>query len=542
MPETIIINRDKRVRKNKQNSNKTKNQPHKARAEQIKVTNKIKARNSRKTGGKKAAPKTSITQSISKQVEELVVNVLSQEGQYLLPRLMGSTVAPHQYRYAQEYTPTPDINGRVRGAIIVRPNPDLFLEISKPDPGTPFTMEINQVVNYQFTMPTNTPITLDAAISTPNGFIKPGYIPEQPGGGTYGMHFSDVNKAVKQGGKYYAGNYTITPGNIVWNIYDSSAHAYTITFIYGHVTAAGLAVIDHQDAANVAAKQSNTQFTIAADAGWIASAALAANLGIFIAINVTAGPNGNTPAGFQITVDMPGWNSNPSTTGILWSQYSLWQLVSGSDTAATQFHTASRFCTTGLNFLFENLTPLLNLGGSIYAARLPGDSYPVPGTVDGIIALVSSQVHHALTTHKLAEGLHWSYTPEKIQDWLFQQRFTEDPYNGNPLNLPFLVMAYNFVGLVEGSLPSFVLTGGYSLEYLTVDISNTFMRSPCCPGLFELLVEQLSMQTVLSENPEHLKNILKVAKNVVTSDQFKIFAMNLVNCGVKMAPMLLSLL
>jgi hypothetical protein len=312
--------------------------------------------------------------------------------------------------------------------------------------------------------------------------------------------------------------------------------------VYGYIAPNGQFVTANISAGHVIASNSATALTDVMNAGWILEVATAGTQGFVLGYEVTGGVLGSTPNGWQVSVQIPGITSVANAT-LTWTQYSLWQMINDvSGVAQMQYRAAERHCVTGVSFLFQNLTALLQRGGSIYAARLPGDTYPIPGTVQSIIALVSSQTHHKLTEHDLSKGMHWSYTPEKIQDWMFQQRVSDDPYSGNPLNTPFLVMAFNFNGITPGAQPNFSMSGGLSLEMLTTDVSNTFIKSLTCPGLYELLCEELSQVPVLCENPDHLKNALACAKRVVTSDAFKLFAKQMVSAGVKLAPQLLALL
>jgi len=183
---------------------------------------------------------------------------------------------------------------------------------------------------------------------------------------------------------------------------------------------------------------------------------------------------------------------------------------------------------------------MLTRGGNIYAARLPGDAFPVPGTVDQIIELVSTQTHDVLKTNRLENGMKYSYAPEKAQDWMFQQHVEQDPYSGNPLNLPFLMVAIQQSGGEAGALLSLTFQGAITLEYLTTDVSNTFFKSPVDPELFALLVRELSQVNLLTENPNHLAHTAEVIKRVLKSDSFKKYARMAIGAGVKVVPLVAS--
>ena len=120
----------------------------------------------------------------------------------------------------------------------------------------------------------------------------------------------------------------------------------------------------------------------------------------------------------------------------------------------------------------------------MYAAQFPGDSFQrIPGNIDEMIAVISSQTKDKLETSDLALGSSWSFKPEKIQGWYFEASDSIDPYNGSPRNLPFFVGVWDVKGL--DVTPVFNIHGSIVMELLSTDISLTYFNLLLFQGMLQ---------------------------------------------------------
>jgi hypothetical protein len=490
-------------------------------------------------------PQFTTKQASSTPVSNLVKNILLQENTYILPRPISTAVAPHRYAGNMEWSPPPpDGSKNLAAAAIVRPNPDVFLEytVQNTDPVavTPFSSQT--ATDFPIMLNDTQNISLDQSVFATNGQIVKCSTAK---GGTTANHISSSAKQLKSGLKYYPGVWTVSNTQaITFSFTNTTNKSLTYVWYLGVVSAAGIASISNTvpGAAAVAAGATGiTTLAVGSYATWIAQAAAAK--GVWIGFALTAEPATiQIPQGLRLGVSIPGGLTVADPT--LWVQKSLWDFLPEADRVIprAQYVAAARKCVTGLMFLLQNNTPELIIGGNLYAARLPGDTHDLPGTVEGLIALISSQVHHKLTTNQLKKGLCWSYTPEKMQDWMFQESPDYDPYNGNPLNLPFLALALTSTMQEINQSISLNLSVCMSLEYLTTDPSNTFIQCFSHPGYFEALVCELSKCNVLTHNPDHIKNALNAARKVANSETFRLVLRTAGEAGLKLLPSVLAML
>jgi hypothetical protein len=470
-------------------------------------------------------------------VEDFVENMLTLEKPFILPREVPTPVAPHLFGYSVKVSPPA---GVTRGAMIVRPSPDAFLDFAEVEDQSATPLLIAQSSEFSFA-PVAGELTLDQTLILPAGHVKCSTATS----GITGYHLSNSTYSEKLGLKYYPGNWTFSANDIILTVYNPNSQAFTVTFDGGVVQTNGNAVNSFNSGATVCNAKAMTNITVAAaTAGWVTLRTLAADpaqsKGFWFGLTITANLPSRMSAGFQMSV------SGPTITGadqIIWNRKTLWDVLGARGAVAKQqFDSAARHCVTGMNCIFSNVSNKFANAGSIYACRFPGDTFEqLPGSLDDLIALISSQVHHKLETYTLEFGASYAHTPEKVQDWFFQEKVEEDPYNGNPLNLPYMVLVWD-ASVADAALPVFNVHGRIMLEYLTTDISNVFFMAPVDPGLRELLICELSQYNTLAENPDHLKKFAEVAKRVATSDTAKKFYRTAINAGVKLAPLILSML
>jgi hypothetical protein len=226
-----------------------------------------------------------------------------------------------------------------------------------------------------------------------------------------------------------------------------------------------------------------------------------------------------------------------------WTTFSLWDLVGNATVARAQFEAAQRYNVTSNTLLFENLTADLNKGGGIYAARFPGNSFgSLPHGITELQAKISSQTHHDMPSSQLAIGLNYFFTPEKLQDWLFERDVSKDPYSGNPENIPYLACVVDATNTGVGGVPVFNFMGHVHIEYLTDDVSNYFISTPGCSPVFDAVLNELAKCNGLSSNETHIEYIRRVVKSVMTSDNIKYAIKSMAQAGIKLAPYALTAL
>jgi hypothetical protein len=210
-PTVITINDGKK--RNKRNRKKTRKIEAQVAQNVVKSMNRPKnnKNNNKKNNKKKNINNnrgTSNYAQLEKEVSSLVQHILLQDAQYVLPRPIGTNVAPHQYAYSQEYSP-PVVNNTAMGAIVVRADPELFLEVLAPAAATAFNLDIEQAPNYSFTTPLQTLICLDYPFQTNVGLVRSDPFPKPNGS----LHFDTNKQKLVNDGRYYPGLWTVTPGN-----------------------------------------------------------------------------------------------------------------------------------------------------------------------------------------------------------------------------------------------------------------------------------------------------------------------------------------
>ena len=465
-------------------------------------------------------------------VRELIEAILLQRKPYVLPRYAGAYVAPHQYRWKKQITLDSDL--KLRTAFLITNDLNGLLHTGTAE-YTDAVMEDKAYSSYpgvavQYPLTT---ICQDSSLELLGGseFIKSSSLPV----GGY-VHWSRNTNKFVPGFKYYPGTWNNAPSKLKASFYNTQnppvgSVTFTLGSVHNGIVAPAItrtqAIVSGVNAYDFATDPGFSAFaTEMSDySGWYLTYAFTAvqnesygnYLGIEIAEMVVASP-------------------------MVWRTESLWQLMTDSEIAQAQYYKASRHNVTGNAVTLTNTTAPIYKGGTIYAARLPGNSYEkIGGTLNDVIKVISCQTDHVLESSSLEFGMHYSFTPEKIQDWLFERDVKLDPFAGNPENIPFCAVAIDATGISGGS-PTLTFTGIVSVEYLTVDPSNWKVSSPSNSAIFDAVLNALASENCLSENPDHLDHIAKVVRRVMTSDNMKYALKSLVQAGVKVAPFVLSML
>jgi hypothetical protein len=425
------------------------------------------------------------------------------------------------------FTPT-QVGSGVNGGMAVIPDPLRLLSISQPNPGSTATVNPGLFATGNGILPANDHLCFSTPLNF-NGVL----VHSTPATGGVGGAYFDLSRLETPVIEYFPGTFVAPASDLSAVFVNESGSSFTIQPTLGHVDANGNAHLDYTGLPVVAGVSTPAVLAWDHTAGgfivWQAAISSGANLGFWIGFQVAGGDSQLIQEGSFGEANLPNLVLEDNTP--TWTTYSLFDLLSNSSSVQTQFASASQACVTGISFLLQNTTPMLTKGGDLYAARLPGYSRKMPGSIQQIIKVVQSQTHHKLQTNELAKGLHWSYLPEKVQDWLFSPvtNYGNPSFNSA---LPFLAVAYN-QGNVVDTVPTFNLKICVMIEYITTDPSNFFLMSPSTPGYFEMLVNALSKENGLSENPDHVEKIKKIVKDVVNSDEFKMFASQALQAGVR---------
>lgn len=469
-------------------------------------------------------------------IKELVSAILLQDKPYVLPRPAGAFVAPHQYRWKKQISlsdPT-----KFRTGFLFTNNLDGILHIGQK------SVNDHAVTNGTYggnepgiatLYPGGVLITVDATMQfTDRSAFKASTLPM-----TTGVHWSNNKRQFVPGHKYYPGIWATNPTNLTATLYSVGGVGANMTIRLTRYNKAyqGTNVLS----TNVVMANNNNSYNFTAALQWVAfcnSMALEDTLGFSVAFTVDQ--NVSQGYGNHISLKVEGLEI---ASPLSWTSYSLWDLISEGAIAKAQYEKASRHNVTGNAITLTNTTAELVKGGSIYAARLPGNSYSeIGGTLDDLVRVISCQVDHVMASSELRTGMHYSFTPEKLQDWLFERPMERDPYGGDPANIPYCAAVIDASGIDPNSTPTFMLTGIVSVEYLTVDPSNWKVSSPSNSLVFDAILNALAAENCVSENPDHVANIRRVVSNVMTSQNMKMAIRALVTAGVKVAPFVLSML
>lgn len=222
-------------------------------------------------------------------------------------------------------------------------------------------------------------------------------------------------------------------------------------------------------------------------------------------------------------------------SGFSWKDYSLWDLVPNSEDIESIFQKADSYSVTGMNCIFQNNTPMLSKGGTVYAARLPGGSEArLPKTFDRMQDVLRNVRDYNFKETNLDRGLFWYYTPEKVTDLYFSS--TDDsgrrPYAGVTFTVP------------SGISGSFIMTlqGSINLELISYNPALSMTRATANEPLLSALCAALSELSGWSHNPNHIQHITAAVKSVLQNDQVKMVLKSMLAAGVKLAPMVIAAL
>lgn len=483
--------------------------------------------------GSNATSNSRLMKVMESEIQEYVEKYLSQDCLIVLPRPVGNSVAPHRYHCNVEKNVSP---GK-RGAFLFTGDLDAMLWQGEIEADTEYTNLnlVDELPRVSTAPPTI--LSLDQSISVGSKVIKC----STAAGGVQGCHYSNNDYSFKNGLKFYPGNWNLLSSAVRMGVKNTSKTAITPTFYLGHIDLDRKAVLDYSETGASIAAGATTMTLLndtAPEFGTWADNIANTNISKGVWFGYTLSGDLTMYSGAQYLLTLADIAHLGPTQ---WTKYSLWNLIENGSVAKAQYESSARHCVTGQRCTFTNTTPELSKGGNIYGAKLPGNSYQdLPGDYDSLRALLSSQPTNYLRTHELATGCNYSFTPEKQSDWEFVPRTSEDPILGNAKNLPYYACCYDATSISETS--TFVFDISTTVEYLSTDPSNLFFTSHANATFYFALLNELSMHTCVSENPDHFKMIKQIARKVCTSDNLKMAMSMMIGAGVKLAPLALSLL
>jgi hypothetical protein len=234
--------------------------------------------------------------------------------------------------------------------------------------------------------------------------------------------------------------------------------------------------------------------------------------------------------------------SNADTTS-QWvhDDYSLWELVGsveGSDTIEKQYNGAQRYAITGLSALLSNTSAGAYKSGSLVAAQLPGGSeYLVPTTGEEMYRFIASYNDPKTFQGQLNKGVHWFFSPEKIQDWFYTST-REDIPNVKP----YLAIAWSGVAVNDlANMLGLTLNVRVNIELLTTDVSVIkFSPSADLSRLMDLYLTLVSAHNPIGENPNHKDKIKKIVSKILSDPATKRLINEMKSAGRTLIPLALS--
>ena len=226
-------NAKKKAAKNKNNNNAKQN-PVNPKALKLKV-------DAVKSKVVVPKPKTSL---YKKSMEEFIKNILLVEKPFVLPRDVSTNVAVKHFAYTKPINPDPDQD---KGCIIVRPNPDNFISLGKAeDKSETVVTKPEGDAEYSWNSTPGALISADmSAILNDGTVIKC----STATGGTAGMHFSNAQKKLVNGLKYYPGAFNVDgANNTTVSVKNTSSSNLSFSLVLGHIDKSGNAITDAEGA------------------------------------------------------------------------------------------------------------------------------------------------------------------------------------------------------------------------------------------------------------------------------------------------------
>lgn len=468
-------------------------------------------------------------------VKELVHSIISQDAQYTLPRPITTTVNSNRYKFVQDIQISSAEAADpllCKVGIILRPDPNKLLSIGRSQITATIPAADTELQTKMAGFETKT-----ADLSLPFSLYD-------NNGKRHGVEFDETLPFVIQG----PGILSLLPGGWVLpaSMTATAPSTFKVTLQNGENQSfsSTVRITAYTGTLGNLASAGSLSITATAVGGGTATYDIQAQVG-FAAFWATLASS--SYFGFDIaqtsTIEYNPGNINLNweystfvlDSGFAWTDYSLWDTVANSQDIKNIYAKSDSYSVTGMNCIFQNNTPALSKGGTVYAARLPGGSEDrLPKTFDKMQDVLRNIRDYNFKETNLDRGLFWYYTPEKVTDLYFSPIGDNGrrPYAGVTFTIP------------SGISGSFILTlqGTINLELITYNPALSLTRAQANEPLLSALCAALSELSGWSHNPNHLQHISAAVKSVMSNDQVKMVLKSMLAAGVKLAPMVIAAL
>lgn len=467
------------------------------------------------------------------KLRALVRNMISPTEAFCIPRIIPTRPAPKRY-YGTVQIPTVQNGSKFKTLVVVKPEPDDFLSFGQESVGTNWFVNCT-AGNFtsHYTWGAGEVLTYDSnLLSDPSGKVLKASTNKK----VAGYHYSNQKSTWINGFKYYPTNSfsVLATQSMKFNITNLVPSADTnLVFACWKVNVDGSIQVIASKSTAINGGESQTVSTTQVFPAITSADVLGFAFGFYFSDSVTA-TFGQSSMNVILTAD-----SNPSSidtgTAVAWTHYTLWDFLDSTN-ARDQFRSASSYTVTGLSALIQNSTAKFYKNGRIYGGKLQGGT-TLPGSFEQVTSMLSTiNKKYANYTGLLEKGMHWFFTPDRLQDYEFF-----NAVNKVEAPPPFMVAALSGGWSVEGP-PEFFLTFSINIEVLGQDVGLTYMDSPRIKGLYDGLVSALASVDPFCENPDHLKHIAQTIKKVLTNPDVLSAVGTALQFGLKAAPIVASLL
>lgn len=242
---------------------------------------------------------------------------------------------------------------------------------------------------------------------------------------------------------------------------------------------------------------------------------------------------------WKATGDRLGFTDFTYLGGYVTDSFSLWDLLSnrsGASTSRSQYYNAEKISMTAFSMLMRNTTASQYKSGSVVSCQFPGGSeHLLPTDPTELYSYVASYNDPKVYGGQLNHGVHWFFSPEKVQDWYFHDLEANS-------ELPYCVVAWSGVAVNDlANMLGLTFEMRTNIELLTTDISlMKFTPSSDLTRLMDLYITLVNAHNTIGENPDHLKKIGKIVKSIITNPHVKRALVHAGETGRALLPLVLA--
>lgn len=248
---------------------------------------------------------------------------------------------------------------------------------------------------------------------------------------------------------------------------------------------------------------------------------------------------GNVPRGMKFKLGSVSAGSLEYEGSGFWASVGIIDMAEGQnkDAMRMQVEHSSAISYFALGALLQNVSTVLDKGGSIVANQVPAGGYGnLPKHPEDIYNYLGSLTRKASYSGVLAEGCYGFYIPDTLEELFFIDNDEEREAIADRKRLrPSLVIAWN----CPDENQSFRLWISMLTELISEDISMPYFTGPIDTASLMAYYLYLAQEgTQFCENPQHLKQLKDWTLRVVKDPRFQKLAKQVIKGG---ATALLSL-